>query len=495
MKLNIWNIVDWLDRKKYKASFQIDDVDAYAYSARWFNGAIENRELLYVSDEGTDHAVILHSKNLIFVENCKPEDLLNEVCSIFDYYNTWEAGINACIFQPDGLQQMVDQTFEVLHNPIFVYNITGRILAMSKQLGPETSEHWADLLHFGYIPDDFMQMMKKEMNLSKVFLDREPTFHRENLPDGSGGFLHCGLFMENTRVAQFVVTERFGLLSMGAKHLVRVLIDVMNLHFAINAERYRPTRNMDILLADLLEEKPESAEQLELLLLNSGWHLDDPMVMLAIAEDAVAEPVFLSRVKNAVSQALPYSIAIIRRRKILVLMNCRFHGGQEAVLQELRAFKNDFYSGTSRIFQGYENIYAHYMQAITALRYGTMEGIRTVNIDECAVWAIYQILTRTAWVSSLVHPAVLTLARYDNENDTQLLKSLYIYLRTGGNTAAAAQELFVHRNSMRYRIDRIIELTGLDLTDSRTCEHLVLSYQIWNNTGPRRDLPGHKFVL
>ena len=47
-----------------------------------------------------------------------------------------------------------------------------------------------------------------------------------------------------------------------------------------------------------------------------------------------------------------------------------------------------------------------------------------------------------------------------------LLKTLEVYLDSGGNATRAAKRLFLHRNTLRQRIDRIAALLDVDLTTS-----------------------------
>ena len=48
----------------------------------------------------------------------------------------------------------------------------------------------------------------------------------------------------------------------------------------------------------------------------------------------------------------------------------------------------------------------------------------------------------------------------------QLFETATAYLDSGGNLEASARALFVHTNTVRYRLGRIIDLTGYDLTDA-----------------------------
>ena len=59
--------------------------------------------------------------------------------------------------------------------------------------------------------------------------------------------------------------------------------------------------------------------------------------------------------------------------------------------------------------------------------------------------------------------ALKTLEEYDARHRSQLLLTLEEYLKRRGNIAQAAQTLYVHPNTLRQRLRRIHDLTGLDV--------------------------------
>jgi len=48
-----------------------------------------------------------------------------------------------------------------------------------------------------------------------------------------------------------------------------------------------------------------------------------------------------------------------------------------------------------------------------------------------------------------------------------LVETLTTYFATGGSLEATARELFVHPNTVRYRLRQVADLTGYSATDSR----------------------------
>jgi DNA-binding PucR family transcriptional regulator len=63
--------------------------------------------------------------------------------------------------------------------------------------------------------------------------------------------------------------------------------------------------------------------------------------------------------------------------------------------------------------------------------------------------------------AGLVEP----LISHDRERGSDLVKTLRVYLDAGANASEAADRLFLHRNSLLYRLERVRKLTGLDLKD------------------------------
>jgi DNA-binding PucR family transcriptional regulator len=66
------------------------------------------------------------------------------------------------------------------------------------------------------------------------------------------------------------------------------------------------------------------------------------------------------------------------------------------------------------------------------------------------------------------------LAAYDDQYETELVATVECYLDNDGNVAATAQQLFTHRHTIRYRLERVRELCGHDVTSTEGREKLGL---------------------
>ena len=64
------------------------------------------------------------------------------------------------------------------------------------------------------------------------------------------------------------------------------------------------------------------------------------------------------------------------------------------------------------------------------------------------------------------------LAAYDEQYETDLVATVEAYLENDGNVAQTAAQLFTHRHTVRYRLERVRELGGHDITSSEGREKL-----------------------
>lgn len=73
---------------------------------------------------------------------------------------------------------------------------------------------------------------------------------------------------------------------------------------------------------------------------------------------------------------------------------------------------------------------------------------------------------------------LLELYKVDGEGSSQLLESLKEYLIQNGNMLQTAKNLFIHRNTLQYRLDRIKAIINLDLNDYNTRRDLLNAFLI-----------------
>ena len=101
-----------------------------------------------------------------------------------------------------------------------------------------------------------------------------------------------------------------------------------------------------------------------------------------------------------------------------------------------------------------------------------------VKAEENAFDFLTSRITSTVDVQSLLHPAIAKLSAYDRVNQSNLLSTLKTYLENDRNAQRCANLLYLHRNSLQYRVRRIQEIADIDLDNPEVRAYLRLSFML-----------------
>lgn len=72
------------------------------------------------------------------------------------------------------------------------------------------------------------------------------------------------------------------------------------------------------------------------------------------------------------------------------------------------------------------------------------------------------------------------LVRYDNEKDSELIETLKKYFEYGGNLKRISQEMYIHYNTIIYRIQRIKEIIGIDFEDHNAMLNVQICLKVYD---------------
>ncbi|RYM04974.1 PucR family transcriptional regulator [Sporolactobacillus sp. THM7-7] len=108
-----------------------------------------------------------------------------------------------------------------------------------------------------------------------------------------------------------------------------------------------------------------------------------------------------------------------------------------------------------------------YIEAKQAMAIGTKlnQGGGVYSFQDMEVYHL--ILEASAYVDfdKMIQDKIGSIVRHDKENNTQLLDTLYQFLACGGNVNETADHLFIHRNTVKYRLDRVREIIHSDFEE------------------------------
>ena len=149
-----------------------------------------------------------------------------------------------------------------------------------------------------------------------------------------------------------------------------------------------------------------------------------------------------------------------------------------AMLRELEAGLAgfSFALGRSRRVQDPLDLQRAYNEALLALNVAEGDSERSqLAYEETGTYQLLlPYMSDPAELHRFYDETVLPLVTYDEQYETDLLGTLATFLDCDANVNATAARLITHRHTIRYRFERVRELTGLDVSSTDGREKLSL---------------------
>jgi hypothetical protein len=227
---------------------------------------------------------------------------------------------------------------------------------------------------------------------------------------------------------------------------------------------------------------------------NLAWQINDPylLVTFQIADERSFTHGALYICRRLETDAL-HSCAITYASQIIWLIDTKDIAQKNIKrdYQQIIAFIVQEYNckaGVSKPFDNFMDLRNSYTQAVSALRLGYKRDPQ-LWVYRFPDYVLDYMLERTESelpLEDLLHPAALTLWSLDKNTGTDYIKTLRYYMDFQYNMTAAAEKLSVHRTTLIRRLDRIIEITGLDYEKPREMLQVAISLYLLTPAEPQR---------
>ncbi|MGZ5310136.1 MAG: PucR family transcriptional regulator [Solirubrobacterales bacterium] len=156
----------------------------------------------------------------------------------------------------------------------------------------------------------------------------------------------------------------------------------------------------------------------------------------------------------------------------------RLRRAAEALATELDAGLSGFTItvSLSRLAADPVDLYRAGQEAKLAANVGEAEGAGLLAFEDTGAYRLLlpAMSEDPAELERFYSETVEPLVAYDEQYETELMRTVENYLDHDGNVAATAQTLFTHRHTIRYRLERAKELCGHDATSTEGREKLGL---------------------
>ncbi|MFI6003677.1 PucR family transcriptional regulator [Streptomyces sp. NPDC051366] len=195
----------------------------------------------------------------------------------------------------------------------------------------------------------------------------------------------------------------------------------------------------------------------------------------------IADGSFAQTVGRAASAVGMRSLLTRRSDHVVLVADDRPHA---RALYEALARETGTRSGTigvSAPCDSLDDIPHRYQEAQRALevRRHSREHYGTTFFDELGLYRILGPGNDYRELETFVHEWLGQLIDYDSRHHTAMVETLSQYFDCGGNYDETAESLAIHRSTLRYRLQRIRNISGNDLANVEDRLNLQVATRVW----------------
>lgn len=432
----------------------------------------------------------LSSINLIVLdEHAKQMEILRILTQLFGEAARISSGRSHLIevlHASQGLQAIIDKAYDILQNPIIVVDNSYRLLAMYRD--DSVVEDRADLEEqraLGYMLKSNIDAMNRAHIYEQARARRYPLYNKD--PDAKHGWITALVYIHGIEVGQIGVMDSRHPFTHVDFELVDFLCKTVSLELQ-KSDFYRTNQGLmhSYLLSDLLDSQAHDSRVIEQRMANLGWNLTANLYILLLADSA--RNFFDGKAQLITRQLhhlMPDSRWVIYHGQIVFLT--RFDDSSRLTdNEELSRYLsiNGLQAAVSNRFDDIINIRKYYDQAAKAYEFGHRlhPGVPLYFYADYFFYHMGQIVAEQHEIEDFYHPGVVALAAHDRAHGTCFLETLKLYLTWIDQPSVVADKLFIHKNTVFYRISKIREQfrLALDNGDERFKIHMTIKLMEMN---------------
>lgn len=137
----------------------------------------------------------------------------------------------------------------------------------------------------------------------------------------------------------------------------------------------------------------------------------------------------------------------------------------------------DYWIGIGEIKDNTEDLTDAMIESVCAQQYGKLYDRSKTVFHEMGIYQILLPCFRQKWFVNYSNKIIDTILEFDRHNNGDLYKTMKAYVKNYGNIQNVADHFFMHKNSIRYRINKVRELTGME-EDASFDTQIFLAFMI-----------------
>ncbi|OFV69218.1 PucR family transcriptional regulator [Acetobacterium wieringae] len=374
-----------------------------------------------------------------------------------------------------GLQHFTDLAAEVMNNPLFIYDVSGKILAKSQIDGHK--EIWEELLPQGYLNSEKSIITENSGVMKKLMEEDTPVIGEFSYSQFR--FLGCRVRDKHGVVALVTIVEKEAFSSEDSDLLVIVCKAIL---FELLYQERTAMQTIPYfrIFKDIIEATASTSEIRERC---RALHLDFPesMRLLGIKiDDSKNNTLSLFFLRETFLASVPFCYCIIYDESLIMVISEK-HFSKSYLSKVQNIFSNyEIRIGVSTRFADILDVKSAFqeMQAIQSVYQKLNVEKSLIFYEEILLYHFMELASKEYDLNKFCLPILRTIEEYDNQNGTLLENSLEAYLEAGRNIQKASDRLHMHKNTLYYRLKRIEDFFDLDLDDENLCFNLQFSLRM-----------------
>lgn len=406
-------------------------------------------------------------------------EFMNDMQEIFDTADGWDRKIHDLMLEHAGMERLLQVTSEFLQNPLTVIGLdfTFAAEAGSKYLPPRARLYTDEGLNVEYV---------NALLQNETYREMADTHETVMFPAYISGCrsMNRNLFVDEKATHRLILTECRVEITQGVICVLDILSEKLEFLLAHEEEETDPDRDIEQIFVRVLSDRTADYMQISRELSELGWGGNHEYMCLILQITYLNQQNLSTKaISRYIKKKLGDSVSFLYQDEIVVFFDLtRLGMNQEEVAGKLVYFIRDTYlkAGYSRVMTGHMNLRRQYVQAKTALDVGSRKKpyLWIHYFSQVAMTYILEQATKRLPGTMICHEGLLELKKHDEENQTQYMETLRVYLEQHLSATQAARELFIHRSTFLYRLDRIREILQSDLDDPEEIFYLELSFRL-----------------
>jgi len=421
--------------------------------------------------EHFDAAVVINSGATLFKVH-------NGLQDIFARYDLWEARIHSMLSSGSDVQAMIDVSTELFGNPLLLHDVNFKAVAFSNDIGVDPD--LVPLLNSMRLP----YLMRSAMDTSSALagsIHVLPLLIQEKR-----GFC-VNIVQQDMLKYRLILIEFKQALKSSDAVLLEYLAEITHLAIGFVPEYTPAEPGLADTLKLIMEGSLTKTESIVRKLEGYGWLPQHHYVSLRFHIDIRAHRDRTLRfIRERIASMLAETGVFELGESIVAIINLDLYRGSRDEFERILTLylrDNFMKAGMSNIFSGLDDLRQYGAQADLALELGPQAfPYRELFHFDSIVKPLLLKSCTTALPATLVcSPELLALRAYDREHHAELYNTLYVYLKNHLNLAHTARELFIHRTTLSYRLERIQKICGIDMTNFDSQWYVLLSFELLKN--------------